>query len=47
MNFKTTVVLIVILAVVGGYLFYTRDQGAKTETWAWFAHFGRSLSGGH
>src|SRR5438105_11593596 len=32
MNFKTTVVLIVILAAVGGYLFYTRDQGTKTET---------------
>src|SRR3954469_11082726 len=27
MNFKTTLVLIVLLAVVGGYLFFTRDSG--------------------
>src|SRR5437016_3830665 len=27
MNFKTTLILIICLAVVGGYLFFTRDSG--------------------
>jgi hypothetical protein len=33
MNFKTTIVLIIVLAVVGGVLFFTRDAGTRsTET---------------
>src|SRR5688572_2240569 len=31
MNFKTTVVLIVLLAIVGIYVFVSRDSGTKTE----------------
>src|SRR5437879_3995471 len=27
MNFKTTVILLILLAAVGGYLFFTRDSG--------------------
>ncbi len=33
MNFKTTILLVVLLALVGGYLFVTRDKGeAETKT---------------
>ncbi|CAN5374963.1 hypothetical protein BH10PLA1_BH10PLA1_03990 [soil metagenome] len=32
MNFKTTSILLVLLAALGTYLFLTRDQGAETST---------------
>ncbi len=32
MNFKTTIVLLILLAGVGGYLFFTRDKGTTDTT---------------
>src|SRR4051812_2661781 len=32
MNFKTTTILIVLLAIAGAIAFFTRDTGTKTST---------------
>jgi hypothetical protein len=34
MNFKTTAILLVLLLGIGGYVFFTRDKGASTDTTA-------------
>src|ERR1044072_9403153 len=32
MNFKTTIVLVILVLVLGGYLFFTRDRGSDSES---------------